>query len=307
MSNLHNTIEYINSLSQSDPKELIDRSEQRFKNIIRDVSDKVENDSGLQVVMLAGPSASGKTTTAQKLAEEFTRRGMKTYRVSLDDFYLDRTDIPGYSEGKPDYETVFALDLPLIDKCINSLLRGETTVMPMFDFVSGKRKDESYEITLGKSDAIVLEGLHALNPIITDKLPHERILKIYISVSSRIYDENNKIILNKRNMRFIRRMVRDYNFRGSSVENTYELWDNVRSGEDKYLFPYSGLADMRINSIHLSEPCLFKETALNLLRNAELDGERAKDASRLIRALEKFNSISPDMVPETSLLCEFLG
>ena len=294
MSNLHNTIEYINSLSQSDPKELIDRSEQRFKNIIRDVSDKVENDSGLQVVMLAGPSASGKTTTAQKLAEEFTRRGMKTYRVSLDDFYLD-------------YETVFALDLPLIDKCINSLLRGETTVMPMFDFVSGKRKDESYEITLGKSDAIVVEGLHALNPIITDKLPHERILKIYISVSSRIYDENNKIILNKRNMRFIRRMVRDYNFRGSSVENTYELWDNVRSGEDKYLFPYSGLADMRINSIHLSEPCLFKETALNLLRNAELDGERARDASRLIRALEKFNSISPDMVPETSLLREFLG
>lgn len=136
---------------------------------------------------------------------------MKTYRVSLDDFYLDRTDIPGYSEGKPDYETVFALDLPLIDKCINSLLRGETTVMPMFDFVSGKRKAESYEITLGKSDAIVVEGLHALNPIITDKLPHERILKIYISVSSRIYDENNKIILNKRNMRFIRRMVRDYN------------------------------------------------------------------------------------------------
>ena len=271
------------------------------------MSDKVENDSGLQVVMLAGPSASGKTTTAQKLAEEFTRRGMKTYRVSLDDFYLDRTDIPGYSEGKPDYETVFALDLPLIDKCINSLLRGEATVMPMFDFVSGKRKDESYEITLGKSDAIVVEGLHALNPIITDKLPHQRILKIYISVSSRIYDENNKIILNKRNMRFIRRMVRDYNFRGSSVENTYELWDNVRSGEDKYLFPYSGLADMRINSIHLSEPCLFKETALNLLRNAELDGERAKDASRLIRALEKFNSISPDMVPETSLLREFLG
>lgn len=307
MSNLNNTIEYINGLAETDPKELIERSEKRYINIINDIADKVQNGEGREIVMLAGPSASGKTTTANKLAEEFTKRGMKTYRISLDDFYLDRTDIPCDENGTPDFETVFALDLPCIAKTLNSLLEGKTTKVPIFDFLTGKRSEKYDEITLDESDAIVVEGLHALNPIITDDLPGDKLLKIYISVSSRIYNENGKIILNKRNMRFIRRLVRDYNFRGSSVQNTYDLWRNVRIGEDKYLFPYKDNADLRINSVHLSEPCLFKDIVLEMLKDADLSPEWASDSARLIRALSEFNSLPADLVPENSLLKEFLG
>lgn len=307
MSNLNNTIEYINALARENPQELVLRSEQRYSNIIRDIADRVQNEAGREIIMLAGPSASGKTTTANKLAQAFSERGMKTHRISLDDFYLDRTEIPGYAEGNPDFETVFALDLPCLEQALNGLLRGETVRVPVFDFVSGTRSHQYEEITLGESDAIVVEGLHALNPIITDKLPQDKLLKIYISVSSRIYNEKGKIMLNKRNMRFIRRLVRDYNFRGSSVENTYRLWDNVRAGEDKYLFPYRTNADLRINSVHLSEPCLFKNIVLKMLEGIDLQGAWKKDAKKLTDALERFEGIPETLVPQDSLLREFLG
>lgn len=307
MSNLNNTIEYINALARENPQELVLRSEQRYSNIIRDIADRVQNEAGREIIMLAGPSASGKTTTANKLAQAFSERGMKTHRISLDDFYLDRTEIPGYAEGNPDFETVFALDLPCLEQALNGLLRGETVRVPVFDFVSGTRSHQYEEITLGESDAIVVEGLHALNPIITDKLPQDKLLKIYISVSSRIYNEKGKIMLNKRNMRFIRRLVRDYNFRGSSVENTYRLWDNVRAGEDKYLFPYRTNADLRINSVHLSEPCLFKNIVLKMLEDIDLQGAWKKDAKKLTDALERFEGIPETLVPQDSLLREFLG
>ncbi|MEG0546306.1 MAG: nucleoside kinase [Oscillospiraceae bacterium] len=307
MANINNRLEYINELAEIDPQLLIERSETRYKNIISDISKKVSEDVGREIIMLAGPSASGKTTTANKLAKSFTELGMKTYVVSLDDFYLDRDDLPFDEEGQHDYETVFALDLPLIAKTLNSLLRGEATRLPVFDFKCGKRSDEFNEITLDKNDAIIVEGLHALNPIITEDLPNDRLLKIYISVSSRIYDENGKIILNKRNIRFIRRMVRDYKFRASSVQNTYELWDGVRSGEDKYLFPYKKNADMTINSIHLSEPCVFNDIAIKMLSEADLKPDRAADAQKLLFSLRKIKSIPSTLVPKNSLLREFLG
>lgn len=307
MANINNRLEYINELAEIDPQLLIERSETRYKNIISDISKKVSEDVGREIIMLAGPSASGKTTTANKLAKSFTELGMKTYVVSLDDFYLDRDDLPFDEEGQHDYETVFALDLPLIAKTLNSLVRGEATRLPVFDFKCGKRSDEFNEITLDKNDAIIVEGLHALNPIITEDLPNDRLLKIYISVSSRIYDENGKIILNKRNIRFIRRMVRDYKFRASSVANTYELWDGVRSGEDKYLFPYKKNADMTINSIHLSEPCVFNDIAIKMLSEADLNPDRAADAQKLLFSLRKIKSIPSALVPKESLLREFLG
>ncbi|MEG2719848.1 MAG: adenylyl-sulfate kinase [Oscillospiraceae bacterium] len=180
MANINNRLEYINELAEIDPQLLIERSETRYKNIISDISKKVSEDVGREIIMLAGPSASGKTTTANKLAKSFTELGMKTYVVSLDDFYLDRDDLPFDEEGQHDYETVFALDLPLIAKTLNSLVRGEATRLPVFDFKCGKRSDEFNEIMLDKNDAIIVEGLHALNPIITEDLPNDRLLK-YIS------------------------------------------------------------------------------------------------------------------------------
>ena len=307
MSNINNYLEYINDLAANDPAELVRRSETRFDNILNDITARIAGDDGREIVMLAGPSASGKTTTANKIAQKCIARGMQTYVVSLDDFYLDRDKIPRDESGKPDFETVYALDLPKFSETIQLLLSGAATDLPIFDFTTGKRSEEVRTVTLGEQDAVVVEGLHALNPLITDALPQKNLLKIYISVSSRIYNEKGKIILNKRNLRFLRRMTRDYLFRASSVENTYNLWESVRNGEDKYLFPYRDCADVKINSVHLSAPCVFRDTCLAMLENADLSGEQKKDAEELAAALRLFVPISPSLIPETSLLREFLG
>lgn len=307
MSNINNYIEYINDLAANDPAELVRRSETRFDNILNDITARIAGDDGREIVMLAGPSASGKTTTANKIAQKCIARGMQTYVVSLDDFYLNRDKIPRDESGKPDFETVYALDLPKFSETIRLLLSGAATDLPIFDFTTGKRSEEVRTVTLGEQDAVVVEGLHALNPLITDALPQKNLLKIYISVSSRIYNEKGKIILNKRNLRFLRRMTRDYLFRASSVENTYNLWESVRNGEDKYLFPYRDCADVKINSVHLSAPCVFRDTCLAMLVNADLSGEQKKDAEELAAALRLFVPISPSLIPETSLLREFLG
>lgn len=307
MSNINNYLEYINDLAANDPAELVRRSETRFDNILNDITARIAGDDGREIVMLAGPSASGKTTTANKIAQKCIARGIQTYVVSLDDFYLDRDKIPRDESGKPDFETVYALDLPKFSETIRLLLSGAATDLPIFDFTTGKRSEEVRTVTLGEQDAVVVEGLHALNPLITDALPQKNLLKIYISVSSRIYNEKGKIILNKRNLRFLRRMTRDYLFRASSVENTYNLWESVRNGEDKYLFPYRDCADVKINSVHLSAPCVFRDTCLAMLENADLSGEQKKDAEELAAALRLFLPISPSLIPETSLLREFLG
>ncbi len=307
MSNIKNQLEYINEMATTSPDEFIKQCEDRYQNIIDEIVNRIIIEEGREIVMLAGPSSAGKTTTARKICESLTQKGIKTYVLSLDDFYLNRVDIPYLPDGTQDYETVDALDLPLLYEKVNALLRGETVKNPIFDFTTGRRSDTQFnEITLGDDDVVIIEGLHALNPIISDKI-EGKLLKIYINVSSRIYDKKGNIILNKRNMRFIRRMVRDYKFRASSVQNTYKLWKNVTAGEDKYLFPYRHLADIKINTIHLYETCVLKERALPLLKNCEISEEFKSDAEKLCKSLEKFQSITKEKVPNDSLLREFLG
>ena len=307
MSNINNHIEYINEMALSSPEEFIKKSEARYENIINDIAEKIIADDGREIVMLAGPSSAGKTTTAAKLCKKLNENGVKTYVLSLDDFYLNRDDIPYLPDGTQDYETVYALDLPCFEEKVNALLRGETVKNPIFDFTTGKRSSSEFnEITLGESDIVIIEGLHALNPVITEKI-QGKLLKIYINVSSRIYDEKGNIILNKRNMRFVRRMVRDYKFRNSTVQNTYKLWKNVTMGEDKYLFPYRHLADIKINTIHLYETCVLKKQALEMLENSEISDEYKNDINKITKSLKKFENIDESLVPEDSLLREFLG
>lgn len=307
MVNLKNKLEYINDRAECDPVEFINECEERYQKIIDSIVKRIITEDGREIVMLAGPSSAGKTTTARKLKEGLLEKGVKTYVLSLDDFYLNREDIPYLSDGTQDYETVDALDLKQLEKDLNALLRGETVKAPVFDFTIGKRSDTDFnEITLGAEDVVIIEGLHALNPVITEKV-RGKLLKIYINVSSRICDENENIIFNKRNLRFIRRMIRDYKYRASSVKNTCKLWKNVTMGEEKYLFPYRDNADIKANTIHLYEPCVLKHQALQLLRNSQVMDEFKKDIQELISALEKFEDIDENLVPDDSLLREFLG
>lgn len=307
MANINNNLEYINEQALKNPTDFVLKCEERYNNIIEEIAKRIVEEKGREIVMLAGPSSAGKTTTARKLCENLNKKGVKTYVLSLDDFYLNRADIPYLPDGTQDYETVYALDLNLFTECVNKLLMGETVKNPVFDFTTGKRSDKEFnEITLGKEDVVIIEGLHALNPVITEKI-EGKLLKIYINVSSRIYDNKGNIILNKRNMRFVRRMVRDFKFRDSTVDNTYKLWRNVTAGEDKYLFPFRDNADIKVNTIHLYESCVLKSQALPLLYESEISDEYKDDAKKLCKALEKFEDINISSVPEDSLLREFLG
>ncbi len=303
---LNNTIQYINENAQT-PQEFIARCEKRYRDIIDSIAKRIIDEEGREIVMLAGPSSAGKTTTAARLSESLIKQGVKTYVLSLDDFYFNREDIPFLPDGTQDFETVDALDLECFTATVNALLRGECVKAPVFDFETGRRSETLFnQITLGEEDVVIIEGLHALNPVITEKI-EGKLLKIYINVSSRITDGAGRVILSKRNMRFIRRMVRDYKFRGSSVENTYILWKNVTDGEDKYLFPFRDNADIKANTIHLYEPCVLKHQALQMLKKSKLSEEFKAEARQLIEALEEFADIDEALVPQGSLLREFLG
>lgn len=306
MSAINNTVEYIIKASEK-PMDFIIECEQRYEEKLNAIAQKVACTGKNEIIMLAGPSSAGKTTSARKLREALKRMGVESYTVSLDDFYLDNCDAPRFPDGTPDFETVEALDLPFFEKTMVQLVTTGQADLPQFDFLTGKRKAEYNHLVLSPNDVIIVEGLHALNPIITDTLPADRLYKIYINVSSRIYDEKNNIILNKRNMRFIRRMVRDYKFRGNSVEKTFKLWLNVQTGEDLYLFPFRDNADIKINTIHLYETCVLKDTAINLLNELTPDSEFYRQAQRLIKSLQKFPEIDSSLVPGNSLLREFIG
>ncbi len=307
MTELNNKLQFINEKAKFNAEEFIEDCEKRYQSIIDKIVKRIVEEDGREIIMLAGPSSAGKTTTAKRLKEGLFRKGVTTYVLSLDDFYLNRDDIPYLPDGSQDYETVYALDLERLENDLNSLLRGETVKTPIFDFTTGKRSDTQFNtITLGQEDVVIIEGLHALNPLITEKV-NGKLLKVYINVSSRVCDENGEILLSKRNFRFLRRMIRDYKFRASSVDNTYKLWKNVTIGEDKYLFPYRDNADIKANTIHLYEPCVIKNQALPLLRDSEVSDEFREDAKKLCAALEKFYDIEENKVPKDSLLREFLG
>lgn len=306
MSNINNTLEYILNEAK-EPLKFIEDCEKRYNNKIKRIASEIAESGRTEIVMIAGPSSAGKTTSAKKLREHLSEAGIKSYTVSLDDFYVDNCDAPRFPDGTPDFETVDALDISFFQKAMTDLLEKGEADLPEFDFLTGKRKKEYSHIRVSYNDVIIVEGLHALNPKITDHLPQERLLKVYINLSSRIYDEKGNIVLNKRNMRFVRRMVRDYKFRGNSVEKSYEMWLTVRYGEDKYLFPFKDNADIKLNTIHLYEPCVLKDTAISLLKEITEDSVFYKESQRLIKSLEKFSSIESNFVPDNSLLREFLG
>lgn len=308
MANIKNQFEYINDLAKTDPQKLVNDAERRYLNIVDMATKKsLEKAGGGEIIMLAGPSSAGKTTTAKRLKQNFEEQGYVVDTISLDDFYLDKGKGPRRENGSFDFETVHALDLPLLHDCFDELLEMGRAEFPIFDFTVGRRAENTRHMHLGPRDILIIEGLHALNPLITNTLPDDRLVRIYISLSSRIYNEDMGIVLNKRNMRFVRRMVRDYKFRNSSTENTYLMWDGVLEGEELYLMPYRDHADIRINSVHIYEPCVFRDEALELLEQVEPSSEHFPSAQRLMRALRKFEALPSHLVPDSSLLREFLG
>lgn len=297
-------LKQINTILKNDPEKYIKECENAYRVQLEKIVNDIEKEDGRVLVMLAGPSSSGKTTTASLIKEKLTLKGRKASVISLDDFYLIQDEPHTFEDGTVDFERVEALDVPLISSCLHELMNEGESNLPKFCFQK-KERSGFEKLRISADEIVIVEGLHALNPVITDPLSDEKMKKLYVSVSSRI-TEGEKVLFSKRDLRFIRRMIRDYHHRNSDVEYTFYLWKGVRMGEDRYLFPFSGNADVRIDSIHPYEAALFKTAAINLLDRVDADSPYYQNASELKEKLEKSVEISEAFLPENSLLSEFI-
>lgn len=298
------TLNNINENVESNLESFINDAESRFESSVTELADRFTSDC--DIVLLAGPSSSGKTTTAGKIAQKIKNSGRNAYTLSLDDYYRNAADIPLTEKGLKDFENVSALDIDLIHRTFSDLIEKRTAQVPEFDFVSGTRKLETKRVELKKDDLIIVEGIHALNPIITKGLDESHITKVYISVSSRVTDDSGRVIFSKRNLRLVRRMIRDYHYRNTSVEKTLSQWQEVLKGEDKYIFPFERNASFRIDSFHPYEPCLFKSEAVELLGTVGEDSGVYPIASELKNSFSELDTIDMSKLPADSLLREFV-
>ena len=298
------TLNNINENVESNMESFINDAESRFESSVTELADRFTSDC--DIVLLAGPSSSGKTTTAGKIAQKIKNSGRNAYTLSLDDYYRNAADIPLTEKGLKDFENVSALDIDLIHHTFSDLIEKRTAQVPEFDFVSGTRKPETRKLELKKDDLIIVEGIHALNPIITKGLDESHITKVYISVSSRVTDDSGRVVFSKRNLRLVRRMIRDYHYRNTSVEKTLSQWQEVLKGEDKYIFPFERNANFRIDSFHPYEPCLFKSEAVELLGTVGEDSGVYPIASELKNSFSELDTIDMSKLPADSLLREFV-
>lgn len=300
------TLERINAAVKEDAAGFVAECCRRYS---ADVEKAVDGfvEQGKRLIMLAGPSSSGKTTTAGMIAAAVERRGFEAYVVSLDDFYLpNEEDYPLDANGEADYETVDALDLPLAAKCFSELLLNGFSRFPVFDFENHCRSERTRGLRLGEKSFLIVEGLHALNPRISGQLPGDSMARVYVSVSSRVYDNDGNAVISKRNLRLERRMIRDLRCRATTPRETLERWQSVLEGEDKYIFPFEDLADVKLDSFHPCEPCFFVKKAMELFDNSDID-EVYSRAGALMNALKQITPLDADMLPADALLHEFVG
>ncbi len=300
------TVESINREVKENVGEFISLCEERYHNEIRSLADEILNNPQKKIVMIAGPSGSGKTTTAHILKGYLEERGIHPSVVSLDDFYLNRENAPLDSEGKPDFETVHSLDIPEINRCFSEIIKTGESVMPLFDFGCGKRKANGNLVRIAASGVLVVEGLHALNPLLTEVLPQENIYKVYISVSKAIYNEDGSVALSSRQVRLLRRMSRDDIYRGASPQTTFDMWESVVRGEQKYLYCFKPTANRIITTLHDYEPCVFKKRVLHLLSQIDPSSEDYDYVVKTAEGLGKFTHLSEELIPADSLLREFV-
>ena len=297
-------LKLINARVKNAPDTFIAECENAYRLQLDSIVKDIENEKGRVLVMLAGPSSSGKTTTAGLLKQKIISSGKNASVISLDDFYLINGEPYTFEDGTIDYERVDALDVPMITFCLHELMEKGESNIPEFSFQTKKRTGFR-KMKIARDEVLIVEGLHALNPVITEPLKNENMKKLYVSVSSRITD-GEEILFTKRDLRFIRRMIRDYRHRSTEVEYTFYLWKGVRMGEDRYLFPFSKNADVRIDSIHPYEISVFRNRAIGLLESVSAESIYFERAEELIKKLSLCESLDLSLLPDDSLLREFI-
>ncbi len=294
----------INRQAQTDPTVLIREADGAYRDFIRDVCRRMTEEHK-RLLLLAGPSGSGKTTTANMIADGIRRAGHTCHVISLDNFYreIDDPQYPRTEDGERDLETYRALDLPMLRACLKKAADGDGFSVPIYDFKTGYYRKETYDIPASEDGVIVVEGLHALNPEVTVGLPGERALKIFISVSTNLTVDGVRV-LSGHKLRFLRRMVRDYLYRGADASRTADLWDNVRRGEDLYLYPYRGEADLTADTFHAYEAGLMAPLAIQVMAKEPTISDPYVKA--IADAIQLAVPISEKLVPQDALMREFI-
>ena len=300
-------LRHINNAVLNAPSELIRQMEEQYAKRINEIADFVmSTGKGRKLIMLSGPSSSGKTTTANMLVSCAKSSGVNAVCLSLDEFFKGEGKAPRLPDGNYDYESVYALDIDLMKQCLTELLEKGSTMMPRFDFAAKGPEPERYPLNVGENDVVIVEGIHALNPIITDCLPDERMVKIYISVKQGI-KEGDETVISAHQIRFLRRLVRDYQFRNSPPERTFEMWPQVLRGEKLYISAYKRHATVTINSIHIYEVNAIADKAIEILGGIPADSPYYAEAQEYIGRLGLFENLDEGLIPENSLIREFIG
>ncbi|MCI8961768.1 MAG: nucleoside kinase [Clostridia bacterium] len=301
------TVNRLNKRIEEDKgKETIILSEALHEKKISDIADKIVNNKSTKIVLIAGPSSSGKTTFANRLGIQLMLNGKRPVTISVDNYFVEREENPRDEFGNYDFECLEALDVKLLNNHIQRLLAGEEVEIPTFDFTDGHKKYNGNTLKLEADDILVMEGIHCLNDKLTMSIPKEQKYKVYISDLTVLnLDYYNNI--STTDTRLIRRIVRDNNFRGYSALQTIKTWYSVNRGESKYIFPYQEEADTMFNSSLIYELSVLKDYAIPLLKEIDNSNPECAEATRLYNLLKYFNSIPEEYIPRTSLIREFIG
>lgn len=285
---------------------LIQLSEALQEKKIAQIADEIAKRKNVKMVLIAGPSSSGKTTTCKRLSVQLAVNGIHPIGISLDDYFVNREQTPRDETGDYDYEHLHALNIPLLNEQMNALFRGEEVELPRYNFQMGRSEKSGRRLRLQGNEVLVLEGIHALNPELTASIPSDQIFRVYASALTTILLDTHNYIPTTDN-RLLRRIVRDYKYRGVSACDTIRRWPSVRRGENRWIFPYQENADAMFNSAMLFELAVLKNQALPLLEQVPENCEEYAEAYRLMKFLRYIHTIKEDQIPPTSLLREFLG
>ncbi len=285
---------------------LINVSEALQEKKLTEIADEIASRKDVKLVLLAGPSSSGKTTTCKRLSIQLLANGIKPLQISLDDYFVDREHTPKDDKGEYDYESIYALNLKLINDQFNALFRGEEIELPKYNFQTGRSEKSGKKLRMQPNNVLVVEGIHALNPELTAQIPEAQKFRVYVSALTTILLDDHNYIPTTDN-RLLRRIIRDYKYRGVNAQETIHRWPSVRAGENKWIFPYQENADVMFNSAMLFELAVIKQQAEPLLEQVPENCEEYSEAYRLRKFLKYFQPIPNRDIPPTSLLREFLG
>ena len=294
------------AVKSGDIVNIVNVSEALQENKISSIADEIANRKGVKMVLIAGPSSSGKTTTCKRLSIQLLTKGIRPIPISLDDYFLDREITPKDEKGDYDFESLYALNIPLLNKQLNALFAGDEIELPKYDFPSGKSVKSGKKLRMRENDILVVEGIHALNPELTPQVPNEHIFRVYASALTTILLDTHNYIPTTDN-RLLRRIIRDYKYRAVSAQETIRRWPSVRAGEGKWIFPYQENADAMFNTAMIYELGVIKTQAEPLLELVPENCEQYSEAYRLNKFLKYFAPIQFRSLPPTSLLREFLG